>query len=402
MRLNSSSSIAATLRLLLACSLIALATRPLSAGVLGAWAPLFTRISQPVVLPVQMANGAMLVEARINGQGPFNLIVDTGCTASIISPAVAAAVDARTPETDTYIPAINSLGGTGAVPYVLLDSLALGGARFEGVPAGVTSLDLQSKITGLRIDGLLGYSVFSDIFLTLDFPRHRIVLSSAFPSDLPPVRSELAIEEVGSVPFITLNLQNRDLSVMLDSGANGSLELNVDEAAGLDWKIAPRTAGLVAALGGLGRDTVGRLSGTARLGTITQEDPVTALGAGVSRLGTDFFRTLCVVFNRERDRLWICADSTAPIPSPAKRSVGLSLLADREGWRVAGIIPGSPAAAAEVAPDDMITEIQDTPASRWSREEIQQLINRSSALSVAISGPSGARRLELPVWSLVP
>lgn len=366
------------------------------------WAPAATRLDQRVSLPAEMVNGVLLVEATINGAGPFRLLVDSGCSASIISPAVAVAADVRTSEDPLYVETVNSLATPGLVPYVTLDTLELGGARFEGVAAGVVSLELQSKIAGVRIDGILGYSVFSEVFLTLDFPHRRVQLSSTFPQDLPPVRSEVPVKEISAVPYVTVNFQGHDFDLMLDTGANGSLELDVDAAARLDWKVEPRPAGLVAAVGSTGRDWLGRLSGEATLGRITQPEPIISVGRGGARIGTAFLRTLCVVISRAQDTVWFCADSTAPLPSPAKRSVGLSLLADSAGWRVAGTIPESPAEKAAVAPGDLVAAIEDRPAPQWSRDEIQQWLDQHDALTVSITNASGTRRLQLPVWSLVP
>lgn len=54
-------------------------------------APLFTRISQPVSIPAEVTGHGIFVSVIINGQGPFRMLVDTGCTCTMISPEVAAA-----------------------------------------------------------------------------------------------------------------------------------------------------------------------------------------------------------------------------------------------------------------------------------------------------------------------
>lgn len=364
--------------------------------------PVFTQLAQPVTLPAQMVNGVLLVDATINGLGPFHLLVDTGCSAPIISPEVAAAIDARSLDEPDNVAAVNSLGMSGSLPFVLLESVDLGAAHFEGVSAAVTPLDLQSKITGQRIDGILGYSLFSELFLTLDFPRRRITLSPEFPQDLPRVRSELALKEIDAAPFVTIDVQGHTFDVMLDSGANGGLELDTSVATSLEWKISPRATGLVAAVGGVGRSQTGRLSGTATLGRVTQIEPIVGLTTGLGRIGTEFLQSLCVVFNRSENKVWLCADSTAPIPSAPHRTVGLSILADAGGWRVVATMPDSPAEKAAIAPGDLIATIENSPAQRWSREDIQRWLNHHDALALGVNNSSGSRQLQLPVWSPVP
>jgi predicted aspartyl protease len=365
-------------------------------------APVFTHLDRTLSIPAELAHGTLLVDVTVNGAGPFHMLVDTGCSGSIITPEVALAADAHSGDQPRYIEAINSLGATGSVQYVLLDHLELGAASFEGVSAGIASLDLQSRIAGTRIDGILGYTVFSDLFFALDFPGRRIVLSRNFPSEAPPIRSELAIQEDNNVPYVNLKLQQHDLRVMIDTGANDNLGLDRATAAKLEWKVTPRAAGLVAALGGTGRDFVGRIMGNAELGSITQPDPVVSVGTGGSRIGTGFLDTLCVVFNRSQNKLWLCRNSAGPLPSPAKRSVGFSLLADAAGWRVVDTIPDSPAANAGIHPGDVLTSIEEKSAIDWTRDAIEQWLDQHATLTVSVQSANGDRTLDLPIESLVP
>lgn len=389
-------------RMVIWVTAFAVSASPLTAtGVLD-WAPLFTRIDQPVSIPADIVNGAMLVDVTINGSGPFRMLVDTGCTCSVISPEVALAVQARSADDAASIPAVNALGTTGAVQHVLLDLVELNGVRFEGVEAGVTPLDLQSKITGGRIDGLLGYSLFSELFLALDFPNQRLRLSAGWQDNLPPIRADLNLVEHDSVPFAVLNVLGQSREMMIDTGANSGLEFDFDSTASLVWKFAPRPAGLVAAVNGMARDLSGRLSGAVVLGGVRQIDPVVTVGSGVPRVGTEFYRSFCVVFSRAQNKLWLCSASDGPIPSPPNRSLGLSLLADEGGWRVAGIIPGSPAERAHLVPGDLITSIENSPAKAWTRDELQKWIDGHAAVALRVTNSTHARELVLPVWSLVP
>src|SRR5690349_21243517 len=98
--------------------------------------PLFTRLHETTVIPVEISSRAMYVLVMINDKGPFRMLVDTGCSVSLISPAVAQAVDAQEPtingeeEGDVVV---NGVGHTATLPRVLLDSVAIGSVRWEGV-----------------------------------------------------------------------------------------------------------------------------------------------------------------------------------------------------------------------------------------------------------------------------
>ena len=366
-------------------------------------APLFTRISQPAVVPAEVSGHGMFVSVMINGQGPFRMQVDTGCSFSMISPEVAAAVEARGIDMeDDDVQVVNGLGDAVLMPRVLLDTVTLGTVQFQGVVAGVVPLELQSKVDSRALDGLLGYSLFSDVFFALDFPNQDLVLGDNWPKNLPPVRTELAVMEHSEAPFVAVKIQGKEFEVMIDTGSNDRLHLPPEAVASLSWKIEPRPGFLLAVAGETGREQVGRLSGTLELGRLRQMEPVVGISDGPPTIGVDLLHSFCVVFHETEDKLWLCSGDDGPLPSPPERSVGLSLLADAGGWRVAGIIPGSPSEDAAIGEGDLVIEIEGQPARNWTRDEIQKWIETHATIALRLSGKSGEREVNLRVWSLVP
>ena len=255
-------------------------------------APLFTRVDGTVIVPAELSDRLFYVQAMINGHGPFRLMVDTGCSFSLISPEVAEAVDARVGvAVDSERIAVNSFGHPAEVPEVVLASIQLGGARFEGVTAGISNaFDTLSRTGGQHVDGALGYSLFSELVLTLDFPARRVVLSHARPVDLPPVQAELALTAPDDVPLVTVQLQGQPLVLEIDSGATDSLQIPFELANTLHWKYEPRPGSLVAAIGENARELVGRLTGPLGVGTVQLAEPIAALTGGNASLGIGFLQ----------------------------------------------------------------------------------------------------------------
>jgi len=380
-----------------------MASSPLSSSAINESAPLFTQISQPATIPAEISSHGMFVSVMINGQGPFRMQVDTGCSFSMITPEVAAAVEARGIDLeDDDPPVVNGLGDALLVPRVLLDTVTLGGVQFKGVIAGVVPLDLQSKIDSRTLDGLLGYSLFSDVFFALDFPNQDLILSDTWPKNLPPVRAELAIMEHSEVPYIAVKLQGKAFDVMIDTGSNERLHLPPEAVASFRWKTEPRPGLMLAVAGETGREQEGRLSGMLELNGVRQMDPVVTISDGAPTIGVGLLHSFCLIFQETDDKFWLCSDDPGPIPSPPERSVGLSLLAETTGWRVVGIIPTSPAEAAAIREGDLVTRIEGQPAHQWTRDQIQNWIDTHSAVALSLSGPSGERDLTLRVWQLVP
>jgi len=367
--------------------------------------PVFTRISEPTSIPTEISCHAMYVSVMIKDKGPFRMLIDTGCSVSLVSPAVAQAVEAHDVNIDGEYQedvVVNGVGDSSSLPRVLLDSVVIGGVRFEGVIADVQSLDLQSKIDGRAVDGILGYGLFADVYCALDFPNRRLILSADWPKDLPPVRAALTVTERNLVPYVSAKLQDWTIEVMVDTGANQGLQLSSEGVGLFKWKTEPRPGSLIALIGETGRGWVGRLEGELDLGGVRQLDPSVAISRGRPSIGVGLLQPFCVVFHEAENKLWLCSTSDGPVPSPSERSIGLSLYSDDAGWRVAGIIPGSPAEKAHVNTGQLVTQIEGRPARAWSRDQIQDWIDTHDDVELAIAEPTGQRDLKLRVWSLVP
>ena len=383
--------------------IVAIGASRLGASQMHESAPLFTRISQETVVPAEVSSHGMFVSVMINGQGPFRMQVDTGCSYSMISPEVAAAVEARGVDSDPDDTQVtNGLGDSLSVPRVLLDSIAVGGVQFEGVVAGVVPLELQSKIDSRGLDGLLGYSLFSDLFFALNFPGQELSLSPDWPKNLQPVRAELPVIERSGVPFVAVELQGQAFELMVDTGANDRLHLPPEAASSLNWKTAPRPGFLLAVAGEVGHEQIGRLTGTMELGGLRQVEPVLEVSGGAPTIGIGLLHAFSLVFHEEEDKLWLCSDTEGPLPSPPERSVGISMFSDPEGWRVAAIIPSSPAEEASIKPGDLVVKIENQPARNWTRDQVQGWIEAHPTIAMRVSSASGERDLNLKVWSLVP
>ena len=199
--------------------------------------------------------------------------------------------------------AFNALGDPFAVPRALFDSIELGGVRFEGVIAGILPMTRFTQIDGQRVDGALGFSLFSEVFLGLDYPGRRLLLSPGWPEDLPPLRAELAVHEHSEVPFIAAGLQDKSFEVEIDSGSNGSLHLPVELASALSWKAKPRPGPLLEAIDEETRDYLGRLDGRLTLGRLVLPEPVASVGGSLPSIGYDVLGGFCVVFDQRNDKV---------------------------------------------------------------------------------------------------
>ncbi len=379
------------------------AAAPLSAEINKETAPLYTRMERAVTVPADLRNHFLFVNVMVNGQGPFRVFVDTGCSFTLFSPELAVAVKAQpVPDDDDTTTAFNSLGDPLAVPRALFDSIELGGVRFEGVIAGILPMTRLTQIDGQRIDGALGFSLFSEVFLGLDYPGHRLLLGPGWPENLPPLRAEMAVHEHAEVPFIAAGLQDKSFEVEIDSGSNGSLHLPTELASSLSWKAEPRPGPLIEAIDEETRDYLGRLNGRLTLGSLVLPEPVASVRGAEPSIGYDVLGRFCIVFDQRADKVRFYSQQAGLIASPSERSVGLSTILDPAGWRVARVIPGSPAEEARLAAGDLITRIEGKLASNWSRDQLHDWVDTHAAMKLRVVSGGSSRDIKLRVWLLVP
>ena len=304
---------------------------------------------------------------------------------------------------DDVVVASNGLGDPTEVQRVTVGTIDLGGARFEEVPVAVSAgFDELSAIHGRRIDGALGFPLFQELFLGLDFPNRRLLIGREWPAGLPAVRASLPLRMHADVPFVQVQIQGRPVELLIDTGANQALHLSGALAASLQWKVEPRVGSLVAAFGEVGRERIGRLAGSLALAGVEQIEPTAVISGGPPSLGLRALESFCVVFHPADARVWLCGPDVAPVGPVPERSLGLSLYVASGGWRVAGVIPGSPADDAQLAVGNLVTQLEGRPARSWTRDQMQQWLDAHADMALVVADAVGERALTLPVWDLVP
>lgn len=111
----------------------------------------------------------MAVEVRVNGQGPYRFVVDSGADSSVIGQRVARALQLPpgTPVT------LNAMTGTSRVDRVLVDELLIGQSTVRGLELPV----LQE--VDLGGDGMIGIDALVEQRLMMDFEKRLIKAEDA-------------------------------------------------------------------------------------------------------------------------------------------------------------------------------------------------------------------------------
>jgi len=114
------------------------------------------------------SDGRMLAPVKINGQGPFEFIVNTGATRSALGESVVRrlrlSLDAEFPIL------VHGVTGSSCVPTVRVDSMTLGPLRASAIALPVLGNTLGSA------DGFLSLTDFVTERILIDMQRNRMVL----------------------------------------------------------------------------------------------------------------------------------------------------------------------------------------------------------------------------------
>ena len=177
-------------------------------------APAHTGDSRGQAITVE--DGIVLVDAMVNGRGPFRMVVDTGGAACILSPAAArkagVVYDHRT--------ILATLGGERPVPATSNSVIQVDGQREPGVELAVAEIP-QFRALRSRSDGVLGQSFLSRTPYLIDYRKRRIWFGDAATQESNRLPLAMATGGMGGriVVPVVLEPGGRTWRLTLDSGA---------------------------------------------------------------------------------------------------------------------------------------------------------------------------------------
>lgn len=358
--------------------------------------------SKLVMVPTKAIGNFLVVEAKGDRSGPAHFLVDTGSSVTLVTPTFAKRhASKNAPPADApRVRVLSADGQTTELAPTTIEQLALGDARFEDVFALIYDCTALSAHLGIKIDGVLGFPLFRETLLTLDYPRGRVLLQSPRTAALIP-GTAIPLNDASKTPLISLRLGDRSFLALIDSGSDAPLSLN---PVGLNPAFAtpPRAGATVGTLTGERHQRIGRLADTLGIGDFQLLQPIVDLSDELSALGGEILKNFSLTFDQEHDRVYFQRDSHLPIASPPRLSAGVSFSKTPAYWRIAGVVPGAPAEAAGIRTGDLLTHINGESVSKWDLNRYEQLVAASTTLSFRFLNGLQEVPKEVRVFELVP
>lgn len=228
-----------------------------------------------VVVPFEFTRNQIVMQVMLEGQGPFNMLLDTAVDPSAVDLATADQVGLPVDRD-----ASGEASGTGSDRRTIyaaeITGLQIAGRRFEPLPAVAVDMAALEERLGVPLHGVLGYSFLSTRAVKIDYPARQVhIYDGAAPESTSPDRFEIPMTFEGhDVVIDPLHVNDLPLRVSLDTGSSLTLEVYgpAVERLGLGHLREDAEAGSV--MGARGEATILTSPvGSIRVGNLESPDP---------------------------------------------------------------------------------------------------------------------------------
>jgi predicted aspartyl protease len=355
-------------------------------------------------IPFELNSDKIYLQVRLNGQGPFWLMLDTGSPGMVLDTATAETLGLPLGETGETV-------GAGEATFPLTEveipvDAELPGLRLTDQPAAVGPLDrVIGPFEGRALEGILGcHNLMTRFVVEIDYARRR--LHFVRPEDFVPGDGAriVPLELEQGHPFVQATLQPlRGEPIpgrfLVDTGMRRQMLLTtpfVDRHDLLERSAPTVYTTTGGGIGGRAQGHVGRMR-SVRFGEVTVEDfPATLSQVRSGLVATDFaagvigaavLQRYRVAFDYGRERL-VFQEQPYDADDLDYDKSGLFLVADFENRsliRVLDVVPGSPAAKAGIEVGDRLIGMAGAPLGETALERVRRTLRGPEGTEVDLA-----------------
>lgn len=356
------------------------------------------------VIRFTMVKNLVIIPVYLNGQGPFNFILDSGVGPMIITdPGLIDSLGIRVSRSIK----ISGLGKGDEIDAFVSNDLTakVGRSEISNIPAAILKKDIfgLSNYLGMKIYGLLGYYFFKSFIVQLKYSGKRLLFG--YPAAFGKIKGErVPIEILGYKPYVNVELESPghpslNLKMLVDNGASHAISLER-----LHEKPFPLPASSIPANLGVGMSgpidgsigrvpalKIGKLLLKNVLASYPLYDDVAAkviLKDRNGNLGADVLSRFNLTFDYEDHSMYLKKNGQFNRPFEHDMS-GIELYLQDDGktrhYFVSRIEPGSPAEKAGIQAEDELVSINFIPALSYKLDELNNLLKMTDGKQVILS-----------------
>jgi predicted aspartyl protease len=314
-----------------------------------------------------LTGGIITIKARVSEfTDTLNFVLDTGGGGISLDSATAARLQLKTVLTDRII---RGVAGVRQVNFAYNQSLHLPNLTVNNLDFHINDYEVLTSAYGEKIDGIIGFSFFSRYIVRLDYDSSKIFVYTRGTIKYP--RGGFLLKpSISNIPVVRNTLRdNKELTTKFyfDTGAGMCLLLSADFVADSNF-IKPKRKWYVTQAEGLGGKAPMKqgVIKQIRIGPykfrnvptyiFDDEFNVTAYPNQSGLLGNDLLRRFNVIFNYERNDIYMIPNSHFKEPFDYSYT-GLGMYMVDGEIQVVDIMPESPAEQAGFQSGDIIMAV---------------------------------------------
>jgi len=315
-------------------------------------------------VPFELINNHIYVQTKLNGQGPFRLLCDTG-GANIVTPDLAQKLGLKTE---------GALQGRGVgeksedISVTKVEKIQVGDVTVNDQLFTVYPLGTFSSVEGVASSGLIGYELFKRFVVRIDYEKSLLTFSEPKTFSYTGKGIAVPFQFNAHIPQVDGSIDGLAGKFDIDTGSRASLSLLAPfaEKNQLKDRYAVKVAGVTGwGVGGAARGQVTRAK-ELRLGNVTIASPVTELslqrqGAFIDpyvagNVGGGVLRRFNITFDYGHQTLYFEPNANYSRPDVFDRS-GMWLNSAGQAFEVVDVIAGGPADKATLRAGDRIVAV---------------------------------------------
>lgn len=348
---------------------------------------------------IQLTGGVVIVNAKLDDfPDTLNFIMDTGSSGISLDSATVDYFKLTPTPTDRTI---RGIAGVKKVDFLFKRKLTFNTYEVDDLDFHVNDYSVLSSVYGIRIDGIIGFSVFRRYIVKINYDSMRIDICSQ-GSIRYPKGGFLLKPVIGTLPVHRARVKDQgtyDSRFLHDMGAAVCIMLSRDfvEDSGLlrkKRKLYPKVGEGIGGKIAMDITVVRELRiGPYRFKNVPayifdDEFNITSYPYQAGLIGNDIFRRFNVILNYEKRDIYLTPNSHFKEPFNYAY-VGMEIYTEDGDIFVGGISDGSPADKAGLRDEDVIVAINNDFSQNFDRyksmlqtanEKLKMIIRRNGEL----------------------